>query len=342
MGVTRRVLLIGAAGHLAFRATRSSGQIRPQPPVILQSSGSFVWAVAVARSGKFAVSGHVDFGQTGGARSGIIIWDLDARRALGKYEANLGVSTVAFSPDESLVLVAGRSNRAKLLHRDDGHVVRELPLRDDRWGHTGAFSEGGAQVILCEAARDNADRPDAVSTKVWNLSTGKVLRSFPRSAASYSRDGKLAIDEGGALWSLRTGRDESRHRPPHDADWTPRALSPDGRLALLSSTSENAGPVGLWEPSAGSKVRRLSGHSALVVTGVFTGDGSRVITGAGEKNKGRQQDCTVRIWDTSSTKELATLRGHEVGVWTVASSANGQRVVSGDGKGRVVLWEISQ
>ena len=342
MGVTRRVVLVGAAGYLAFRATRSSGQIRPQPPVILQSSGSFVWAVAVARSGKFAVSGHVGFGQSEGGRSGIIIWDLDARRALGQYEANLGISNVAFSPDESLVLVGGRSNRAKILRRDGGKVVRELPLRADRWGFSGAFSEGGAQVVLCEAALDNADSPGAVSTRVWNVATGKVLRAFPRSASDFARDGKLAIDDGGALWNLRTGRDESRHRPPQGDEWTPRALSPDGRLALLSSTSQSAGPVGLWEPSLGSKVRRLSGHSALVMTGVFTEDGRRVITGAGEKNKGLQQDSTVRIWDTSSTKEVATLRGHDVGVRAVAASANGQRVVSGDGKGRVALWEISQ
>ena len=340
--VTRRAVLIGAAGYVALQAPHVSGQASPPASVILQSGGSYVWTVAVARSGRFAVSGHVGFGQAEWGRSGIVVWDLDARRALGHYEANLGVSAVTFSPDESLVLVSGRSNRAKVLRRDGGEVVRELPLRADRWGSTGTFSEGGAQVILCEAARDNADSAGAVSTKVWSLSTGKVLRAFPRSAADFARDGRLAIDDGGTLWSLRTGRVENRRRPPQDIDWTPRALSPDGRVALLSWITNDAGRVGLWEPSSGSKIRPLSGHSAPVMTGVFTDDGRRVVTGAQEGRKGSHEDCTVRLWDTSSTKELATLRGHDAGVSAVAASADGRRIISGDGAGRVVLWEISQ
>ena len=154
----------------------------------------------------------------------------------------------------------------------------------------------------------------------------EVLRSFPRSANEFARDGSLGIGWEGALWSLRTGKDESPHRPPRDNDWTPRALSPDGRLVLLSCISQNAGPVGLWEPALGSKVTRLSGHAAIVSTGAFTEDGKRVITGSGEKNRGRQ-DCSVRIWDASSTREVATLRDHDAGVRAVATSANGRRVV---------------
>jgi WD40 repeat protein len=159
-------------------------------------------------------------------------------------------------------------------------------------------------------------------------------------AVDFARDGSLAMGEKGALWNLRTGRDESSHRPPRDAGWSPRALARDGRLALLSCIAQNAGPVGLWDPTRGSEVRRLTGHTTQVTAGAFTDDGKRVVTGAGEKNHG-WQDCTVRIWDTSSTRELATLQGHDVGISAVAVSSNGRRVVSGDGSGRVILWELS-
>ena len=232
--VTRRGVLLAAAGYVALRATHSSAQVRAQRPVILQSDGSYVWAVAVSRSGKFAVSGHVGFGQADWGRSGIMIWDLDARRALGHYEANLGISSRSVSPDESLILVSSRSNRAKVVRRDGGQVVRELPLRADRWGEQGTFRKAVPRSSCVKRRATTPDSPGAVSTKVWSLSTGKVLRSFPRSAADFARDGRLAIDDGGTLWNLRTGRVESRHRPPDDVDWTPRALSPDGRVALLS------------------------------------------------------------------------------------------------------------
>ena len=239
------------------------------------------------------------------------------------------------------MLIGGRGNKVKVLRRRDGTVVRELPLCRDCWAFAGAFSKDADQVVLCESTLESPGREPVPSTKVCDLKTGKVLRAFSRGATDFSRDGRLAIDEGGALWNLQTGRDASRHRPPHDAAWTVRALSRDARLVLLSSISENAGPVGLWEPSPGSKVRPLSGHSAQVTAGAFTDDGTRVVTGAGEKNYG-WQDCTVRIWDTSSARELATLRGHEVGIGAVAVSTDGRRVVSGDGSGRVILWELSE
>jgi WD40 repeat protein len=98
--------------------------------------------------------------------------------------------------------------------------------------------------------------------------------------------------------------------------------------------------VSLWDPIRGSDVKRLTGHTAQVLSGAFTSDGKRVATGAGEKRNG-WQDCTVRIWDTSSARELATLRGHETGVTAVAGSPNGHRVVSGDVAGRINLWEVS-
>ena len=262
------------------------------------------------------------------------MWDLQDPRAIGRYEKRLGVDVVAFSPDEALVLVAGRGNKAKVLRRD-GTVIRELPLWEDCWAFAGAFSKDGDQVVLCESTLESPGRDPVPSTKVWDHKTGKVLRVFPRSAVDFARDGTLAIDDGGALWNWRTGRDESAHRPPRDLDWNPRALSGDGRRALLSCIA-NPGPVGLWDPTRGSEVRRLTGHTANVMAGAFSDEGKRVVTGA------EGPDSTVRIWDGSSARELATLRGHEAGVSAVAVSQNGRRVVSGDGKGRVILWELSE
>jgi WD40 repeat protein len=338
--VTRRAALIAAGGYLTWRIVRSGGQVRPGPPAILQPSGDLVRALAVSRSGRFAASGHVDFSSFGARGGGVVVWDLQGRRAIGRYEKRLGIETVAFSPDEALVLVGGRGNRAKVLRRD-GTVVRELPLCDGCWGFAGAFSQDGNLVVLCESPLETPGRDAEPSTKVWDLKTGKVVRAFPRSAVDFARDGSLAMEWNGALWNWRTGRDESAHRPPRDADWTPRALSGDGRHALLSCISRNAGPVGLWDPTRGSEVRRLTGHTAQVRAGTFSDDGKLVFTGAGEKNHG-WQDCTVRVWDRSSAHELATLRGHDVGVEAVAVTPNGRRVVSGDGSGRVILWELSE
>ena len=109
--VTRRAALIAAGSYLTPRIVRSGGQLRYGPPVILQPRGELVWAVAVSRSGRFAASGHVDLSQIGGRGGGVVVWDLEGRRAIGRYETNLGGDVVAFSPDEALVLIVGGATR---------------------------------------------------------------------------------------------------------------------------------------------------------------------------------------------------------------------------------------
>jgi WD40 repeat protein len=293
--------------------------------------------MAVSPSGRFAASGHVNVPRfTGG---GIVVWDLERRKALGRYESRMGVSAVAFSPDEAKILVAGRSPRVRVLRRDDGTVVNELALCDHCWGFEGAFTAGGAEVVVFGGTLESPGHDGEPETRVWDLKTGRVVRTFARSAAAVAQDGAVAIERRGILWNLSTGRDVTARQPPRDADWSVRALASDGRRALLSSLSANIGPVGLWDPANGSEVDRLSGHSAQVRAGAFTGDGRRVVTGAGEKRNG-WQDCTVRLWDTSSGREVAAHDRHQTGVTAVATSPDGSRIVSGDVDGSVVLWEV--
>jgi WD40 repeat protein len=307
---------------------------------VLRERGDYVWTISVSRSGRFAVSGHVNFSGWWSGGGGIAIWDLERRRQLARYETRLGISSATFSPDETSLFVAGRGDRAKLLRRDGGDVLRELNLCSGCWGFEGSFAPDGNRVVLCESTLETPSHDADPVTKVWDLKTGQPLRAFPRSAAAFTEDARLAISRGGALWNLLTGRDEGARRPPRDADWTVRALTGDGGLALLSSLSANSGPVGLWDPLGGAEVRRLVGHTAQVQAGAFTADGNRAVTGAGEKNYG-WQDCTVRVWDTSSARELATLRGHKTGISAIGVSPDGRRIVSGDVEGRINLWEIS-
>ncbi len=337
--LTRRAALLGAAGYMAYRIVRSPSKQRPGSPLVLQARGDCVWTMAVSPSGRFAASGHVKVSRGLGGGGGIVVWDLERRRALGRYESRMGISKVAFAPDETRLLVAGRSARAKVLRREDGVVVRELALGTGCWGFAGAFTAAGAQVVLCESTLESPGYEAEPVTKVWDLKTGRVLREFARPATAFAQDAGLAIEWTGALWNTFTGRDENARRPTRDADWSVRALAGDGRCALLSSLSANAGPVGLWDPMrGGSQVSRLTGHTAQVRAGAFTGDGKRVVTGAGEKRNG-WQDCTVRLWDTSSGRELAAHNRHETGVTAVGISPDGSRILSGDVDGSVVLWE---
>jgi WD40 repeat protein len=291
----------------------------------------------VSRSGRFAVSGHIDFSPEGrGQRGGVIVWDLEARRAIGRYEASIPASMVAFSLDEEMLLVGG-SGAATVIRRAGGAVVRQFPISIISKAYAGTFSPDGERVVLHEGTQ-GPDQDPTPWTKVSELRTGKVLRAFPRRAHAFARGAGLAIDWEGPLWNVVTGRDESAQRLPRSfwTAWNVRALTDDGGLAFVIEVD---GAAGLWDPVRGGEVRRLTGHKGQVEAGAFTGDGKRVVTGSGSKSGGRK-DCTVRVWDASTARELAILGRHETDVFALAVSPDGRRVVSGDKGGGVLLWEV--
>jgi WD40 repeat protein len=298
-----------------------------------------VWTLAVSRSGRFAVSGHIDFSREGrGQRGGVIVWNLDARRTIGRYEANIPVSMVAFSSDEDLLLVGG-NRAAKVIRRAGGAVVRQFPLSILSGARAGTFFPDGGRVVLSETTGGGPDEPPEPWTKVWELRTGKVLAAFPRRAVAFARGATVAIDHMGPLWSVATGRDESTDQLPGSSPWSVRALTADGGLAFVSPILDVRGATGLWDPVHGGEVKRLTGHKGHVAAGAFTGDGKRVFTGSGS-NSILWKDCSVRAWDASTSAELAILGHHETAVRAVGVSPDGRRVVSGDEGGGVLLWEL--
>ena len=79
----------------------------------------------------------------------------------------------------------------------------------------------------------------------------------------------------------------------------------------------------LWD---GSRIvlGPLEGHTCGCGSVSFSGDGSRIVSGSGDK--------TVRVWDAVSGEcVLGPLEGHTDGVSSVSFSGDGSRIVSGSG-----------
>ncbi len=85
-------------------------------------------------------------------------------------------------------------------------------------------------------------------------------------------------------------------------------------------------------PLVAEEPKRLIGHTDPAYAGVYSPDGSRLVTASFDK--------TLRIWDLESGTTLRTLSGHTGLVLCVAISPDGSRLASGSLDKTVRLWDM--
>merc|ERR1712006_79342 len=72
------------------------------------------------------------------------------------------------------------------------------------------------------------------------------------------------------------------------------------------------------------------GHSDYVSSICFSGDGTQIASGSGDK--------TVKVWNTRTGELERTLEGHSGGVFSVYFSGDGTQIASGSRDRTVKLW----
>jgi hypothetical protein len=173
---------------------------------------------------------------------------------------------------------------------------------------------------------------------LWDVSTGREIRRFARSAASiksvaFASEGRQALTgdwEGAArLWDLDTGKELHSFvtREPYGIESV--AMSLDGRWVLTSNGSNNTATV--WNVETEKQVHTLPGHSAAVTSVAFSRDGRRWLTGS--------WDHTAKLWDARTGHELRAFVGHAGPVTKAVFSPDGRRVLTSSFDGTARVWD---
>ncbi|KZP30712.1 hypothetical protein FIBSPDRAFT_1037980 [Athelia psychrophila] len=82
-----------------------------------------------------------------------------------------------------------------------------------------------------------------------------------------------------------------------------------------------------WNPCS----RIIEGHSSLVLSVVYSPDGTRIASGS--------DDHTIRLWDAINGAHLNTLKGHTSSVYSVAFAPDGAIIASGSIDETIRLWD---
>ncbi|MBQ2385681.1 MAG: hypothetical protein II300_00175 [Bacteroidales bacterium] len=80
-------------------------------------------------------------------------------------------------------------------------------------------------------------------------------------------------------------------------------------------------------------LQTLEGDSASVLSVAFSPDGTKIISGSGDK--------TIKIWDANTGQCLKTFKGHSGVVTSVAYSPDGTRIISGSEGGSIKIWDAA-
>jgi WD40 repeat protein/Skp family chaperone for outer membrane proteins len=242
--------------------------------------------------------------------------------------ANVGVMSVAFSPDGSL-LASGCTDQSVWIWRVEGGECLGIweGHADEVWSV--AFSPDGE--TLASGSRDG-------TVRLWKVSGGTLLctlqehaRPVPVSSVAFSPDGRTLASGAGdnivRLWEVPEGNllcTLKKHRQSVRSV----AFSPDG-TTLVSGSGDDT--VCLWRVSDRTLVHTLERRGGQSVA--FSPDGKTLASGS--------QAGEVCLWQVAGGSPVHTLEGHTDCVRSLAFSPDGRILASGSEDGTVCLWQVT-
>ena len=201
--------------------------------------------------------------------------------------------------------------------------------------------EGHVEPVIAVAVTANGSQAVSASNsetlKVWNLRTGKVLRTLKAHAewvhaVAVTADGSKAVSVSNEntliVWDLRTG-EVLRTLKTHAGRVNAVAVTADGSQAVSASDDKT---LKVWDLRTGEDLRTLEGHTDWVRAVAVTADGSKAVSASDDK--------TLKVWDLRTGEDLRTLEGHTGLINAVAVTADGSRAVSASDDKTLIVWDL--
>ncbi len=286
---------------------------------VFKGHKDLVQTIRLASNGSLALTASLD----NTAR----LWNVNDGQQLQVLSGHKGpVMSASFSIDEKLIITTSKDSTARLWDSKTGNVLKvfstncsvSFPAKFSQNGHYAIIKDDNNNLIVYDVTADKDYR-----VEITNNEQGSFIVVSPNAErVLFSMlDGAVKVLDIFGEMQVSLLNDQlvgSRSI----------TIGPDGNSVLTADENRVAR---IWKLNSGHELQKFIGHESSVSSAIFSPDGKRVLTVAGnipyvKTDKQIYSDNTARIWDATTGTEIYKFSGHRLGLYDAMFSNDGGKL----------------